>query len=122
MSCAIGAAIAAPDRKVVVITGDGSALANNQALWTQARERLNILNLVIANRAYRILQMELEASGTKTTSCRSLLEIAPPVIDWAGLSRSLGVPASRAMDRASARESIVRGLSTEGPYLIEIEV
>src|SRR5690606_2802374 len=84
--CATGAAIACPSRKVVCLQGDGSGMYALQSLWTQARERLNVVNVVFANRRYRILQLELEAVGARPgRTSKDLLDIDRPDLDWARL-------------------------------------
>ena len=90
LPCAIGAAIACPDRKVVVLESDGSGMYAPQALWTQAREQLDILTLVFANREYQILDGELKNAGLTATGpkAQALINIGDPAIDWTALARA----------------------------------
>ena len=60
---ATGAAVACPDRKVICMVGDGSAMYTLQSLWTQAREGLNVVTIVFANRIYQILRGEFDGVG-----------------------------------------------------------
>ncbi|MFH1021110.1 MAG: acetolactate synthase large subunit, partial [Pseudomonadota bacterium] len=94
MPCATGAAIACPDRPVINLQADGSAMYTVQALWTQAREGLNVTTLICSNRSYRILQMELTRAGI--TSCgpktRALTELNRPAIGGVQVGNGLGVP------------------------------
>jgi acetolactate synthase-1/2/3 large subunit len=121
MPTAIGAAIAAPDRKVLVLEGDGSAMYTVQSLWTMAREGLDITVLVFANRAYRILQGEYAGVGAGTPGPRAtdMLSLERPAIDWVGLARSLGVEAGRATDLGGLARELARGFASSGPYLVE---
>jgi acetolactate synthase-1/2/3 large subunit len=118
---AIGAAIAAPDRKVLALEGDGSAMYTVQSLWTLARESLDVTVLVFANRAYRILLGEYAGvgAGAPGPRARRMLEIAPPAIDWVGLAGSLGVEAARATDLDALARELSRGLASPGPFLVE---
>ncbi len=119
--CATGAALACPDRPVLSLQADGSALYHLQALWTQAREHLNVTTLLCNNRSYRILQVELRRAGVTAPgpAARALTSLADPAISWADLARGFGVPSVR-LERAEdlARE-LQRSFSTPGPYLIE---
>jgi acetolactate synthase-1/2/3 large subunit len=122
MPCATGAAIACPERPVINLQADGSAMYTVQALWTQAREGLNVTTLVCSNRGYRIVRMELARAGIEDRgpSMRSLTEMDSPAVDWVSLSRGFGVPAvSVANARDMARE-LGRALAEPGPHLIEL--
>jgi acetolactate synthase-1/2/3 large subunit len=118
---AIGAAIAAPGRKVLALEGDGSAMYTVQSLWTMAREGLDVTILVFANRAYRILQGEYAGVGAGTPGPRAqqMLSLEQPTIDWVPLARSLGVEAGRATDLEGLARELARGFASSGPYLVE---
>jgi len=119
---AVGAAIACPDRKVIALQADGSGLYTLQALWTQARESLDITTVVCANRRYRILQVELARAGVAEPGPKALglTELTNPSIDWVALGSGLGVPSvSVSTNEAFARE-LSRGLAEAGPHLIEV--
>ncbi|OPX97495.1 MAG: putative acetolactate synthase large subunit IlvX [Syntrophorhabdus sp. PtaB.Bin047] len=124
MPCAVGAALAAPDRPVINIQADGSAMYTVQALWTMAREGLNVTTLLCNNGGYRIIAMELERAGLVDLgeASRALVDIDGPPIDWVHLSRGLGVPATRVEDaRALARE-MRKAMKEPGPHLIEMMI
>jgi len=91
---AIGAAIAKPDRPVITLHGDGGAMYTVQSLWTQARENLNITNIIFANHSYEILKIELSRVGAVKTGDRadSMFSLNNPKLDWIKLSESMGVP------------------------------
>ena len=91
---AVGAAIAKPDRPVIALHGDGGAMYTIQAMWSQARENLNITNIIFANNSYEILKIELSRVGAIKTGKRadSMLSLENPAIDWISLSKSMGVP------------------------------
>ena len=122
MPVSIGAAVAAPDRKIVTLEGDGSGMYTLQALWTMARENLDVTVIVFANRAYRILQGELTNVGVQNPGPRAvdMLSLDRPAVDWMNLSKSLGVEASRATDCDELVRALRHGLASEGPYLIEL--
>jgi acetolactate synthase-1/2/3 large subunit len=121
MPVAIGAAVACPDRKVVCLESDGSGMYMPQALWTQAREDLNVLTLVLANRKYQILRMEMANVGANIgPTASALLDIDRPTIDWVSLARSFGVEATRAETMDDLSQQIDSGMATDGPRLIEV--
>ena len=119
---AAGAAIACAERKVVCLESDGSGMYMPQTLWTHAREGLNILTIVFANRKYQILRLEMQNVGVTEIGPQAsgLLDIDNPEIDWVSLARSFGIDAERVdtMDRFSS--AIDAGFATQGPYLIEV--
>lgn len=122
MPVAVGAAVACPDRKVVCVQGDGSAMYTVQALWTMARESLNVVTLICANRTYEILKGEFKnvgavAAGRKATD---MLDIGRPDLDWVSLAKGQGVPAGRATNLEELGQQLRRGISEQGPYLIEV--
>jgi acetolactate synthase-1/2/3 large subunit len=121
LPCATGAAIACRDRKVVAFQADGSALFTLQALWTQARESLDVTTVICANRAYRILQIELlrAGAGAGGAAARALTELADPAPDWVDLASGMGVPAERATDADSLVRALDRALAEPGPRLVE---
>jgi acetolactate synthase-1/2/3 large subunit len=92
-----------------------------QSLWTQARESLDVTTIVCANRAYRILQIELHRSGVAEPgpAARSLTNLAGPAIDWVSLAQGFGVPATRAEDADGLVRALERALADPGPKLIE---
>lgn len=118
---AIGAAIAAPDRKVLALEGDGRVMYTVQSLWTMAREGLDVTVPVFANRAYRILQGEYVGVGAGTPGPRAtdMLSLDRPTIDWVGLARSIGVEAGRGTDLSELARELSRGVVSRGPYLVE---
>ena len=110
---ATGAAVAAPERPVLCLQADGSAMYTLQALWTQAREGLNVTTVVLSNRSYAILNMELHRVGADAGGplARRLLDLTDPELDFCDLARGMGVPARRvenAEDLATALESGLR--------------
>jgi len=120
--CATGAAIACPDRPVINFQADGSAMYTWQALWTQARESLNVTTVVCANRAYRILMFELMRAGIVEPGPKamSLTSLSSPTIDWVLLGRGLGVPSVRVETAETLVTELRRALADPGPHLIEM--
>ena len=119
---ATGAAIAAPARKVIALEGDGSAMYTLQALWTMAREGLDVTIIVFANRSYNILRGELAAVGAGAPGQRAtdMLTLDRPFLDWRALARGHGVEAGQAATLDEFAQQFRRGLASCGPYLIEL--
>ncbi|MBW2315863.1 MAG: acetolactate synthase large subunit [Deltaproteobacteria bacterium] len=119
--CATGAAVACPDRKVIALQADGSGMYTLQALWTQAREGLDVTTIVCSNRSYRILQIELARAGVAEPgrNARGMTDLSTPPLDWVSLSKGLGVPAVRAEDADTLVRELERALAEPGPSLIE---
>ena len=122
LPAATGAAIASPDRTVIVLEGDGSAMYTLQALWTMARESLNIKILVFANRGYHILKAELAhiTADKPERKATGLLTMDNPALDWVALAKGHGVAASRVDDLDSLASEFRRALASRGPNLIEV--
>jgi acetolactate synthase-1/2/3 large subunit len=118
---ATGAAIAAPDRKVVNLQADGSAMFTLQALWTQAREQLDVLTVILANRSYAVLRAEIPRVGAQVEAvlARSLLDIDRPDIDWVALAHGMGVEAVRVTTAEAFDDALTAALRERGPRLIE---
>jgi acetolactate synthase I/II/III large subunit len=119
---ATGAAVACPDRKVICLQADGSAMYTVQALWTQAREGLDLTTLLLNNRSYAILKQELTNFGAGDAGRRALdmMELDRPALDWVGLARGMGVEAGRAKTMEELERQLAAGLRSEGPYLIDL--
>ena len=124
LPAAIGAAIACPDRKVIALEGDGSAMYTVQSLWTMAREQLDITVLVFANRSYRILHGELTNVGVANPGPRAIdmLTLNRPELGWVEMANGMGVEGCRVADTRDLARAIEVGLATASPYLIEIEL
>jgi acetolactate synthase-1/2/3 large subunit len=122
MPVATGAAVACPDRKVICLEGDGSGMYTLQALWTQAREGLNVTTLVLSNRSYAILNMELHRVGADAGGpmARRLLDLTDPELDFCDLARGMGVPARRVENAEDLTSALATGFGEAGPNLIEV--
>jgi acetolactate synthase-1/2/3 large subunit len=118
---ATGAAIACPDRKVVCLEADGSAMYTLQSLWTQAREGLDVTTVIFNNRSYAILEMELARVGAEGSGGRAaeLFDLSRPNLDFVALASGLGVAASRAETAEDFTAQLDRALAEPGPHLIE---
>ena len=118
---ATGAAIGAPGRRVIGLQADGSAMYTLQALWTQAREKLDVTTILLSNRKYQILLGELANVGANPgRTALDMLDIGRPDIDWVSLSKSLGIPARRAATLDEFAKALRHGFMSDGPTLIEI--
>lgn len=118
---AVGAAVACPDRKVIALQADGSAMYTNQALWTMAREQLDVVTILLNNGSYAILNIELMRVGVQNPGPKalSMLDLKRPEINWAQMSESMGVPAVRASTGEEFRQALIAALDAKGPRLIE---
>ncbi|MEZ0367231.1 acetolactate synthase large subunit [Mycobacterium sp. pUA109] len=118
---AIGAAVACPDRPVLAVQADGSAMYTIQSLWTMAREHLNITVVIINNRCYNILNVELQRVGASAAGpkARSQLDLSGPDLDFVDLGHGMGVPARRVNNAEDLTAAIQYAFSHRGPHLIE---
>jgi acetolactate synthase I/II/III large subunit len=121
---ATGAAVACPDRKVVCLVGDGSAMYTIQSLWTQAREGLDVVTIVFANRIYQILRGEFGNVGAGEPRKRALdmLKIDRPTIDFVALARGLGVPGRSVATADQLNRALIETIREPGPQLIEVQL
>ena len=117
---ATGAAIGVPDRPVICIQADGSAMYTLQALWTQAREGLDVTTVILSNRAYAILNLELSRVGAGAGGPRAqrLLELSSPNLDFLALAQGMGVPATQATTAEELVVQLQHALHEPGPHLI----
>jgi acetolactate synthase-1/2/3 large subunit len=118
---ALGAAVACPDRPVLALEADGSALYTIQSLWSMARHEMNVTTVIFSNRRYAILRMELARVGATASGARALemLDISPPEIDFVSLARGFGVPATRPESADAFVADLERAFAEPGPHLIE---
>ena len=121
---ATGAAVACPDRKVICMVGDGSAMYTLQSLWTQAREGLNVLTIVFANRIYQILRGEFDGVGAGEPGQRALdmLKIDRPTLDFVSLAKGMGVPGRAVANVDDFVKALAEGVAEQGPRLIEVQM
>jgi acetolactate synthase-1/2/3 large subunit len=118
---ATGAAVACPDRKVIALEADGSGMYTVQALWTMARENLDVTTIILKNNSYGILNIELDRVGVSDPGPKalSLLDLSNPILDWVSMSEGMGVPASRAETTQQFHDALAGALADSGPRLIE---
>jgi len=119
---AVGAAIACADRKVLCLTADGSAMYTLQALWTMAREGLEVTTVVFANRDYAVLKREFSYLGVGEPGPRAtdMFEIGRPNLDWVSVAAGMGVPGTRVTSLDEFVQALQAGFDSEGPTLIEV--
>jgi acetolactate synthase I/II/III large subunit len=122
LPAAVGAAVACPDRKVLALEGDGSAMYTIQALWTMARENLDVTVVILSNRGYQILRLELAAVGVKDVGRNAvkMLDVADPSLDWVALAKGHGVDAVRVTDTDAFVTAFGGAMKKKGPFLIEV--
>jgi acetolactate synthase I/II/III large subunit len=120
----VGAAMACPDRPVINLQADGSGMYTLQALWTQARESLNITTLVCSNRSYDILKLEMAMAGDASPGRQSAASTSldNPPLDWVSLSKGMGVPALSVETTDQLEKALKRSLEEPGPRLIEMKL
>jgi acetolactate synthase-1/2/3 large subunit len=124
MPAAVGAAIAAPDRPVLSLQADGSAMYTVSALWTQAREKLDVTTVIYNNAAYDILRVELQRVGAEGAQqpgpkARELLDIGRPTVDFVAIAQGMGVPARRVACGEELTDALSDAFAEPGPHLIE---
>ncbi len=120
---AMGAAVACPNRKVVSLQADGSAMYTIQGLWTQAREKLDVTTILFNNRKYAILQVEFMRVGANPgPKAMDMLDLSRPDLNFVGLADSMGVPAEQVTTAETFHKALARGLAVDGPYLIEVMI
>ena len=117
---ALGASVAAPDRKVIALTGDGAGMYTNQALWSMVREGADVTTIVFVNHTYRILNIELARTGAGNPgpAAKEMLEIGGPDIDWVSLAESMGMPATAATTGEEFDAAFEEAMKNTGPRLI----
>jgi acetolactate synthase I/II/III large subunit len=119
---AVGAAAAAPDRPVLCLESDGSAMYTIAGLWTQAREQQNVTTVIYNNGAYDILRIELQRVGADNTpgpKARELLDLRRPTMDFVKIAEGMGVPARRVNTAEDFAEALRAAFAERGPHLIE---
>jgi acetolactate synthase-1/2/3 large subunit len=121
---ATGAALACPDRRVLCMVGDGSAMYTIQSLWTQAREGLNVTTIIFANNQYAILKAEFAnmGAGTPGPQAMAMMDIGRPSIDWKAMAKSMGVPAVNVSTAEDLYVAMSRSVQEPGPQLIEVKL
>ena len=122
---AVGAAVAAPDRPVLCLESDGSAMYTISGLWTQARENLDVTTVIYNNGAYDILRLELQRVGAGATpgpKALDLLDISRPTMDFVKIAEGMGVPARRATTAEEFADALRAAFAEPGPHLVEAVV
>ncbi|MGQ9406671.1 acetolactate synthase large subunit [Mycolicibacterium gilvum] len=126
MPAAVGAAVAAPGRPVLSLQADGSAMYTLSALWTQARENLDVTTVIFDNGAYDILRIELQRVGAASTApgpkALELLDLGSPAIDFVKIAEGMGVPARRATTVEELAAALTAAFAEPGPHLIDAVV
>jgi len=121
---AVGAAVACPDRPVLALEAEGSAMYTIQSLWTMAREGLDVTVVIFNNRSYAILNIELERVGAENSGpkAKSQLDLAEPNLDFVALGKGMGVPSVRAETCEELVAQLERAIAEPGPHLIEVVI
>jgi acetolactate synthase-1/2/3 large subunit len=123
MPMSVGAAVGAPGRRVVNLQADGSGMYTVQALWTQARERLDVTTVILSNRKYQILLGELANVGANPgRTALEMMDLGNPDLNWAKLAEGMGVEAARTDTADGFTDLLASSLGRPGPFLIELMV
>jgi acetolactate synthase-1/2/3 large subunit len=127
LPAAVGAAVAAPDRPVLSLQADGSAMYTISALWTQAREQLDVTTVIFNNGAYDILRMELQRVGATDAAppgvkALELLDLGSPAMDFVRIAEGMGVPARRVTTAEEMAAALTDAFAEPGPHLIDAVV
>jgi acetolactate synthase-1/2/3 large subunit len=124
LPAATGAALACPDRRVLCLEGDGSAMYTIQALWTQAREQLKVTNVILANRSYAILNLEMMRMGLGQPGpvAKQMLDLTNPTLDFVAMGKAMGVPSCRVTTADALVAELRKSYAADGPTLIEAHV
>lgn len=122
LPAATGAAIACPDRRVLALSGDGSAMYTLQSLWTMARERLDVTVVIFANRGYQVLRQEMANVGVQDygRNAARMFDVEDPTLDWVALAKGHGVEGERVESAEALAAALRRSYETPGPRLIEV--
>ena len=121
--CSTGAAVACPDCKIVCLQADGAGMYSLQALWTQAREKLDVVTVVFANRVYKILFGELRSTGAEPgRASNTFFDIGRPDLDWVSLAKGMGVEAVRVETLEGFADKFRAACGRRGPFLIEFRI
>jgi acetolactate synthase I/II/III large subunit len=120
----VGAAIACPDRPVIALIGDGTAMYTIQSLWTMAREQLNVTSIIFNNASYSVLNIEIERVGALEVGekAKAQLDLNGPVLNFSQLAQSMGVHGVRASTAEDLSKALEYALAHSGPHLIEVMV
>ncbi len=126
LPAALGAALACPNRPVIAVQADGSALYTLQALWTMARENTNVTVVLCDNRSYRILGMELTRTGKAPADFgrveRAMIDLGTPPIDWLALAKGFGVNGVGVACAEELTAAIMEAVRAPGPFIIVAEI
>lgn len=124
LPAALGVKLALPERPVVALVGDGSAMYTSQALWTAARESLAVVYVILNNASYRILKQRTHAlkGFSAADDVYVGMDLDRPRIDYVGLARALGVPGEHVDKTADVGPAVARGLASGGPYLVDAAI
>ncbi|CAN5581339.1 acetolactate synthase large subunit [soil metagenome] len=121
LPAALGAAVACPDRQVIALESDGSAMYTLQAWWTMAREQLDVITILFNNSSYAVLNMELQRVGATAVGekAKDMLDLTRPDLDFVALATGMGVPATRATTAEEFTAQLQAALAAKGPHVIE---
>jgi benzoylformate decarboxylase len=126
---ALGVKVAYPDRQVVALSGDGSAMYSIQALWTAAHHHLDILFVIISNREYRVLKHNLDSyrqrfdvQSSEPDRPYPHMDLTSPVLGFAEIARGMGVQAKLVSEPEELHQAVREASSAQGPYLLDVVV
>ncbi|MFN0162059.1 MAG: thiamine pyrophosphate-binding protein [Burkholderiales bacterium] len=123
---ALGVALARPDRPVLCVSGDGSAMYSIQALWTAAHHGLPIVFVILANREYRVLKHNLDAYrqrfGTEASGPYAHMDLKVPALGFVEMAQGMGVAGTRVTRAGDIRAAVAEAFAAGAPRLVEVEI
>ena len=123
LPAATGAAVAGAGRRVICPQADGSGMYTLQALWTQAREKLPVTTVILANRKYQILLAEYANVGANPgRTALDMLDLGNPPLDWVKLANGMGVEAAQASTLEACATLMRESFRQPGPFVIELVI
>jgi benzoylformate decarboxylase len=123
---ALGVKLAHPDRPVVALSGDGSAMYSIQALWTAAHHDLPVVFVILNNREYRILKHNMDTYrqrfGAKLDRGYPNMDLVAPDLGFVDIARGLGVEGMRVSTPSELRPALVKALAAGRPFLLDVAI
>src|SRR4029077_18290112 len=124
LPASLGGKLAPPDRPVVALVGDGSALYTIQSLWTAAHDSIPVVFVIFNNQSYRILKQRTQAlkGFSAEDNTYVAMDLVKPVLDYVGVPKAEGVPDETVEKAADVGSALKRGMASGGPYLVDVRI
>ena len=126
MPGAVGYKLANPGRPVIVVSGDGSAMFSIQTLWSAVHHNIPVVFIILANRAYRILKVNMDRYRKyfeiEEQDHYPHMDLTNPDIDYVMVANGLGMDAEKVYEPEEVAPALQRALDSRKPYLLEVYV